>query len=179
MRVMGPWRSRGLVSVWLVVCALVTWPGGAAAAGLRWTAGRNRAAGDLVEVACPSAVLCVAVNNAGGVVVSTHPATGAGSWRVVRGLRVLQLGGTLAQQTTAAQIDTMAYDLSCPSAHLCLIGAAGAERPGHVPGLPAVASVVYSTDPAAGAAAWHTVSGIDGNAGQIVSLTCPSVVSRK
>ena len=174
MRAMGPWRSRGLVSVWLVVCALVTWPGGAAAAGLRWTAGRDRAAGDLVEVACPSAVLCVAVNNAGGVVVSTHPATGAGSWRVVRGLRVLQLGGTLAQQRTAAQIDTMAYDLSCPSAHLCLIGAAGAERPGHVPGLPAVASVVYSNDPAAGAPAWHTVSGIDGNAGQIGSLTCPS-----
>jgi hypothetical protein len=174
MHAMGPWRSRGLASGWLVACALVMWPGGAAAVGLRWTAGRDRAAGALVEVACPSAVLCVAVNNAGGVVVSKHPASGAGSWRVVRGLRVLQLGGTLAQQRAAAQIDTMAYDLSCPSAHLCLIGAAGAERPGHVPGLPAVASVVYSTHPAAGAAAWHTISGINGNAGQVVSLTCPS-----
>jgi hypothetical protein len=174
MHAMGSWRSRGLISVCLVVCALVTWPGGASAAGLRWTAGRDRAAGALVEVACPSAVLCVAVNNAGGVVVSRHPASGAGSWRVVRGLRALQLGGTLAQQRTAAQIDTMAYDLSCPSVHLCLIGAAGAERPGHVPGLPAVASVVYSTHPAAGPAAWHAVSGIDGNTGEVVSLTCPS-----
>jgi hypothetical protein len=150
------------------------WPSGAAAAGLRWTAGRDHPAGNLIEVACPSAGLCVAVNSAGGVVVSTHPAAGVGSWRVVHGLRVLQLGGTLGQQNTAAQIDTMGYDLSCPSAHLCVIGAAGAEKPGHVPGLPGVASVVYSTDPAGGAAAWHSVSGIDGNAGQIVSLACPS-----
>jgi hypothetical protein len=171
---MGPWRARGLLSLGLVVCALVMWPGGATAAGLRWTAGRDLRAGDLIDVACPSAKLCVAVSNAGGVLVSTQPATGAGSWRAVHGLRVLQLGGTLAQQKTAAQIDLMAYDLSCPSAHLCVIGAAGAEKPGHVPGLPGLASVVYSTDPAGGAAAWHAVSDIDGNAGQIVSLTCPS-----
>jgi hypothetical protein len=162
------------VSAGLAVCALVMWPSGAGAAGLRWTAGRDHQAGDLIEVACPSAGLCVAVNNAGGVMVSTDPATGVGSWHVVHGLKVLQLGGTLGQQNTAAQIDTMAYDLSCPSAHLCVIGAAGAEKPGHVPGLPGVASVVYSTNPAGGAAAWHAVSGIDGNAGQIVSLTCPS-----
>jgi hypothetical protein len=163
-----------LLSVGLVVCAVVIWPGGAGAAGLKWTAGRDHPAGALIDVACPSADLCVAVNNAGGVVVSTHPVTGAGSWRVVHGLRVLQLGGTLGQQTDAARIDTMASDLSCPSAHLCVIGAAGAEQPGHGAGLPAVARIVYSTDPTGGAAAWHPVSGIDGNAGQIVSLTCPS-----
>jgi hypothetical protein len=171
---MGARGSRGLVSGLLVVCALAMWPGGAAAAGLRWTAGRDLPAGDLIEVACPSAGLCVAVSDTGRVVVSTHPATGIGSWRVVRGLKVLQLGGTLAQQNTAAQIDTMAYDLSCPSANLCVIGAAGAERPGHDLGLPGVASVVYSTDPAGGRTTWHSVSGIDGNTGQIVSLTCPS-----
>ena len=62
---MGAWSSRGLVSVWLVLCALVTWPGGAAAAGMRWTAGRDRAAGDLVEVACPSAVLCASSEQRG------------------------------------------------------------------------------------------------------------------
>jgi hypothetical protein len=171
---MGPWQPRWLVSGWLVVCALAMWPSGAAATGLRWTAGRDLRAGALIEVACPSAGLCVAVSDTGGVVVSTRPATGVDSWHVVRGLTVLQLGGTLAQQTTAARIDTMAYDLSCPSASLCVIGAAGAERPGHDPGLPGVASVVYSTDPAGGAATWHSVSGIDGNAGQIVSLACPS-----
>src|SRR5947209_8179035 len=101
MCAMPPRRPRVMLSVSLLVFALATWPGGAAADGLRWTAGRDRAAGDLVEIACPSALLCVAVNNAGRVVVSRHPATGAGSWRVVRGLRVLQLGGTLAQQRAA------------------------------------------------------------------------------
>jgi hypothetical protein len=171
---MGPWRSRALVSVALFAWALVMLPTFAAASSLRWTAGRDASAGDLIEVACPTAGLCVAVNNAGGVVVSTHPSPAASNWHVVRGLRVLQLGGTVAQQTAAAQIDTMAYDLSCPSAHLCVIGAAGAEQPDHVPGLPGVASVVYSTNPAGGAATWHTVSGIDGNAGQIDSLTCSS-----
>jgi hypothetical protein len=147
----------------------------AAASGLRWSAGRDRRAGNLIEVACPSKALCVAVNNAGGVAVSTHPARGARSWRVVRGLKILQLGGTLAQQNDAAMIDIMAFDLSCPSVHLCVVGRPGAEASGSIPGEPPIASVVYTTDPAGRASAWHTVNGIGGNAGQIASLTCPAL----
>jgi hypothetical protein len=72
-------------------------------------------------------------------------------------------------------IDIMAFDLSCPSVHLCVVGRPGAEASGSVPGEPPISSIAYTTDPAGGASAWHTVNGIGGNAGQIASLTCPSV----
>ena len=133
---------------------------------LQWSSGRARAAGDLIEVACPARTLCVALNNAGGVVVSAKPAGGASSWKVIRGLRALQLGGTRKQQSDAAEIDTMAFDLSCPSVHLCVVGR---------PGSPPTASVLYTTDPTGEASAWHEVKNIGGNAGRIASLTCPSV----
>jgi len=154
---------------------VLLWAGSATALSLRWSSSRDRSAGNLIEVACPAESLCVAVNSGGLEAVSTHPARGAHSWRVVRGLRILQLGGTVAQQNDAAMIDIMAFDLSCPSVHLCVVGRPGAEAPGSLPGEPPIASIVYTSNPAGGASKWHTVNAIGGNAGQIASLTCPAV----
>ena len=71
--------------VWiLVVVGLVTvgWSSGASGASFVWV---WRVAGDLdpgasVELACPSAGLCVAVDGGGQVMRSTAPAVGVGSW---------------------------------------------------------------------------------------------------
>jgi len=168
---------RGGLFLLLVPGLVVLSAGSAAAASrLRWSSGRAPSAGNLIEVACPARTLCVAVNNAGGLVVSRDPAGGARTWKVVGGRSVLQLGGTLAQQNADAEVYLSAFDLSCPSVHLCVVGRPGAEaRPGDDPGIPPIASVVYTTDPAGGPSAWHTVDGIDHNEGQIVSLTCRTV----
>ncbi len=174
-------REPGVVCRWTIGALLVLAAGwcsaapAAAAGQLRWSAGRNQAAGDLIGVACPARTLCVGVNNAGGVVVSKRPSGGAQTWKVIHGLTILQTGGTLQQQNDAAQIDIEAYDVSCPSLHLCVIGRPGAARvPGAAPSVEPVASIVYTTNPLGGASAWHTVNGIDGNAGVIGSLSCPS-----
>ena len=174
-------REPGVVCRWVIGALLVVGVGwcsaaSASAAGqLRWSAGRTGAAGDLIGVACPARTLCVGVNNAGGVAVSKRPSGGAQTWKLIHGLTILQTGGTLAQQIDAAQIDLEAYDVSCPSVHLCLIGRPGAANiAGAAPSAAPVASIVYTTDPLGGASAWHTVNGIDGNAGLIGSLSCPS-----
>lgn len=87
---------------------------GAPAAPLRWSAGRVKGAGDLIDVACPARTLCVAISNAGNVAVSNQPWAGAATWRVVSGLTILRAGGTLQQQTDAAQIDQERGSVSGP-----------------------------------------------------------------
>jgi hypothetical protein len=168
---------RGVLALLVlgVAGAAVTAPA-ASARSLHWSAGRARSAGDLIGVACPARTLCVAVDNAGKVVVSGRPSGGPKTWRVVSGVTVLQAGGTLKQQTDAARIDQEANDVSCPSVHLCVLGRPGASsRPGGAPEVFPVASVVYTTNPLGGKSAWHTVNGIDRNAGLVGSISCPSV----
>jgi hypothetical protein len=168
-------RKHGALSrcVTLMLLALGVASGAAASAAaagtLRWSAGYARGAGDLIGVACPARTLCVAVNSAGKVVVSKRPSAGAHTWKVIHDLTILQQGGTLAQQIAAARVDTEAYDVSCPSVHLCLIGRPGAGSIGSP-----VGSIVHTTNPLGGASAWHTVNGIGTSGGQIDSISCPS-----
>jgi hypothetical protein len=159
---------------WAAAVAAAAAPARAAAVW-KWSVSHVSARDGLIGVACPSTKVCVAITGGGKVLSSGDPAAGAHAWKTVAGLTVLQTGGTLAQQNTAAQFDDEAYDLSCPSAHLCLIGQPGLSRvAGDAPPIDPVGSIVYSTDPLGGAAAWHTVKGIDHNAGEIASLSCPS-----
>jgi hypothetical protein len=79
-------------------------------------------------VACPSASLCVAVDQSGAVMTSTRPAAGAGAW-------------------TKAQVDgtNRLSGISCPSVSLCV----AVDHEGNV---------VSSADPAGGASTWHVVN---------------------
>ena len=62
----------------------------------------------LAAVSCPTLALCVAVDNAGGVVVSTAPAARRSSWRRFE----------IAWNTSLSAI-------SCPSSRLCVAGGPG------------------------------------------------------
>jgi hypothetical protein len=105
---------------------------------------------ELQGVSCTSAHLCVAVDDAGGVVTSTNPAGGGRAWRralvdVVPGPHG---GGGLV------------YAVSCPSAHLCVAGDGRGE-------------VLTSTDPTGGPAAWH-IGGQIGQKTSLHALSCPT-----
>src|SRR4051794_15677692 len=75
------------------------------------------APGALLGMSCPSASLCVAVDNAGRIVSSTDPTGGAGAW-------------TLAYAIEAVSL----YGVSCPSTSLCVAVASSGD-------------VLTSTDP--------------------------------
>jgi hypothetical protein len=142
---------------------------------LHWSSGRVAGAGMLIGVACGSPTLCVGVSDAGKVVVSRDPRSGARTWKVVNGLTVLQTGGTPQAQLAAAQLDNEAYDVACPSQRLCLIGRpGGVPAPGDSENLDQEA-IVYSTDPSAQSSSWHTETGIGSGAGEVASISCLSV----
>jgi len=101
-------------------------------------------------IACPVAQLCVLADQQGGVLTSTDPAAGAGSW-------------------TRSQIDGKAHDgqgdnqlnaISCASPQLC----AAVDTGGNA---------LSSTAPAGGVAAWHGAA-IDGY-NTLSDMSCPSV----
>ena len=79
----------------------------------------------LLDVSCPSATLCVAVDSSGNVVTSTNPTGGAAAWHIAH-----------------VDGDNRLSGVSCPSATLCVaVDSAG--------------NVVTATNPTGGAAAWH------------------------
>jgi hypothetical protein len=87
----------------------------------------------LHSVSCPSASLCVAVDDAGNAVTSTDPTGGASAW-------------------TVRNVDgsNMLGDVSCPSASLCVaVDGAG--------------DVLTSTSPTGGASAWTVTNVDGGN----------------
>ena len=79
-------------------------------------------------ISCPSRSLCVAVDRAGRVAVSTRSSTGERAWRRAR----VDAGNVLT-------------GIACPSTTLCV----AVDNAGHV---------VASTRPAAGAGAWHVTN---------------------
>ena len=81
----------------------------------------------LMAVSCPSAHLCVAVDNDGHAVISTHPTGGAPAWKAV------DIDGTNAINGVA-----------CPSIKLCV----AVDDDG---------SVIISTKPTGGASKWERV----------------------
>ena len=120
---------------------------------LLWTAPVGIDTQPIDSMACPSTVLCVAVDRAGQVLWSTDPAGGPRAW-------------------AAADVDgaTEMTSISCPSTALCVaVDAAG--------------DVITSTDPAGGAAAWtvarfdpSTTRNNTDNAGGVLvrGVSCPS-----
>jgi hypothetical protein len=69
---------------------------------LRWSSPIRVAPGSLYDISCPTASLCVAIDNVGDVVTSTRPASGTSPWAAFR----------LAE--------TAANGVSCPLVSLCL-----------------------------------------------------------
>jgi hypothetical protein len=83
------------------------------------------APGPILEgVSCPSASLCIAADDEGGVLTSTNPTSGSSAWRRVR----QYLGAGLA-------------GVSCPSVSLCVLAS------GDI-------GILSSTDPTGGRSAW-------------------------
>jgi hypothetical protein len=100
---------------------------------------------DLEGVSCPSASLCVAVDDAGDVLTSTDPAGGTSAWKLVRvpGLDQSSPGNAA---------------VSCPSVSACFAIENG--------------TIVTSTNPAGGSSAW-TASNVAASSVD-VALSCAS-----
>jgi len=120
---------------------------------LLWTAPGGVDTQPIDSMACPSTVLCVAVDRAGRVLWSTDPAGGPRAWATA------DVDGT-----------TEMTSISCPSTTLCVaVDGAG--------------NVITSTDPTGGAAAWavanfdpSTTQNNTDNAGPalVSGVSCPS-----
>lgn len=123
------WHWLGLVAVVFVALPLAVPAAEAAGASLTWSAPipLDLANGTLRAVSCPSASLCVAVDQSGNVVTSTNPTGGPSAW-------------------TAASIDASNLFLngvSCQTASLCVAVDGNGDA-------------VRSTNPTGGASAWST-----------------------
>jgi hypothetical protein len=130
-------------------------PAAAGASTSQWRTYRVTPAHDLATVRCPSTSVCVAITHAGEV-LSTRNATAAKPvWRFTTGLTVTGPEESSEQRT--------AYNLACPSVHLCVTSK--------------LSQIITTTDPTGPAADWHPVdiqpAGLDAE-GKIDSLSCPS-----
>lgn len=143
---------RGLILIGSLL-ALGLAPPAASAAYIRWkTAVRAEPAknGGLQAVSCPTAKLCVAVDDSGYVVTTINPTGGSGSW------------------SHTAKIDSSSLTgVSCASTSFCVaVDAAG--------------DVLTSTKPTGGAAAWSKPVHVDSTASPgggyagFAGIACPS-----
>jgi hypothetical protein len=125
----------------------------ASATSLSWSSPAPLDTRPLTAVACVSVSLCIAGDDEGGVVATTSPEAGAGSWTK----------GTLNPLATEPILG-----LSCPSTTLCV---AGGEY-----------SVLTSTDPAGPASGWtqqttepqHPFEKEETHFGPLASVSCAS-----
>jgi hypothetical protein len=107
------------------------------------------------QLTCPSATLCLAVNDQEALVVSTDPAGGAGTWGVT----------DFGDGTQLVEVN----DLACASASFCAASADVLTRTPTGYGRP-VPIMLTSTDPGGGPSAWaRRAIGTD-----VSMLTCPS-----
>ena len=104
---------------------------------------------DLTGISCPSADFCLAGNDEQGLMVSTHPLGGVGTWHVVK--------------LASLNVDSWSA-VSCPSSGFCVAGG-NAGR------------IAVSTHPARSGHAWHVAkiaSGTGSLAPTITAVSCPS-----
>jgi hypothetical protein len=131
-------------------------PAVAGASAPHWHTYRIRPARDLAAVRCPSSSVCVAITHAGQVLTTRNASAAKPTWRFTRGLRVMGPEESSEQRT--------AYNLACPSLHLCVTSDQS--------------RIITTTSPTGSASAWHAVdiqpSGLNAE-GKLDSLTCPSV----
>jgi hypothetical protein len=160
--------------------------GGAGAWTLIPNVGSNAGFDGPSGVSCPSASLCVAVDNVGNVLTSTDPTGGPGAWTVTNvdhngGLisvsclsaplcaavdfagdvvtSINPTGGAAAWHITKIGNDRLS-SVSCASSSLCV--AVDSWK----------GNVATSTNPTGGPGAWH-IANIDGSSG-LVGVSCPS-----
>jgi hypothetical protein len=106
-----------------------------------------------LAVSCPSASLCVAGDDTGNVLTSTHPTSSrAAGWKRVR-ISATGIGGTDCSEASVC------FGVSCPSVSLCVA-------------VNGTGDVITSTDPTAGAGAWHSET-VDAGA-EFGTVSCPS-----
>jgi hypothetical protein len=89
-------------------------------------------------ISCASANLCIAADDTGHFISSTHPAAGPRAW---------------TRYALSPRDEVGALGLACPSSRLCLAGYNG--------------QLELTTDPAAGAAGWHAVTPVAGGGGVV------------
>jgi hypothetical protein len=124
-------------------------PGGGAGA---WSRSPIDPLAEITSLSCPSAALCVAVDNRGNVLSSTNPALLASTWQIVH------------VDPAADDGEGGIHAVSCPSVSFC----AAVDDQGNV---------LTSTNPAGGLPAWRiqpVYTGI-GSAGGLLDISCPSV----
>lgn len=124
-------------------------------APLRWHTGRVAGSPRLAAVRCPSTSLCVAMTHTGAIYTTRNASAAHPSWRQTAGLKVMGPEENYEQTT--------AYNLSCPSIHLCVTSN--------------LSQIITTTNPTGPASAWHAVdiqpTGLDSE-GRIDSLSCPT-----
>ena len=158
MRVRGLKQRRAirlLVLGAMIMVAIVPPASASATGALSWRSPRlvDQAApfsnpAVLNGVSCPSASLCVGVDDLGSIARTTDPEAPRPTW---------MLTAPLEQNVTF-------YSISCPSVHLCVaVNQAGGsgER----------ARIAISTDPTGSASTWKVS---DANFGSIQNVVCPT-----
>lgn len=125
------------------MCAFTIAPA-QAASGLSWSAPAPISHGSaFTGVSCPTSKLCVAVDQNGDVVSSTHPAGGSGAWT-----------------TTSLVSDSGLDGVACPAAQLCVVS----------DGL--TGKVLTSSDPAGGAGAWTATNIVNPSGDLLNGVAC-------
>ncbi len=94
---------------------------------------------------CVATTLCVGGDEAGNLITTTNPTSGASAW------------------TVAEQVDPTASitAVSCPSKSLCV--AAGDDG-----------AIIHSTNPTGGSSTWKVTRGVLADGDELTSLSCPS-----
>jgi hypothetical protein len=143
----------------------------------------------ITAIACPSASLCVAGDQAGNILSSTNPTAGANAWSSAGVLTDSSGGVSCASMSLCAAVGSSsvvtATDpsagasawttatlngypslsvISCPSVSLCVAGGGG----------PTILTILTSTDPTGGASTWTRAS-IPFDGGTLLGVSCPSV----
>ncbi len=147
------WVRRQAAELAIIVAGLALLLSGSAAAatGWRWSAAQidqqeSVDAGTINALSCPSATLCVAGDDQGNILISTHPGGGRKAWI------------TASVDAAGAGLPWI-NGISCPSVALCV----AVDQRGRV---------LTTTNPTGGAKAWSHVA-VSGSA--LTAITCPSI----
>jgi hypothetical protein len=137
-----------------MILAAMAAPAAAAEPTLQWTGPVTINGSDVIaDIDCPTSSLCVAVDQSGKAITTTNPTGAAGDWH-------------------SAQIfDFSLSGVSCSSSNLCVAVSNNECPPGQpCPAVEEPGSVVTTSNPTGGAAAW-TEAVIPGT-GDLYSIDC-------
>lgn len=143
-------KQTGKLAILVAGLTLLLSGSAAAATGLHWSVAQidqqeSVDAGSIYSLSCPSVTLCVAGDDQGNILTSTHPGSGRKAW------------STASVEAANAGLPWI-NGISCPSVELCIAVDQGG-------------GVLASTNPTGGAKAWSRVA-VSGSA--LVAIACPS-----